>query len=176
MSEVIQIDRFTRQKMSVSGKYSPSQMARLADYLAGEEGEIRYALTGSEVTDLTGSQKRCVKCIISGWFLVTDPGTLKPVRHEVAIESRLVVVRDESALPPFELEAEDEDYIICGNEMRVMERVEEEILLDLPTVLAGNMEAAAGSARAAAGKHSLAGIATETRKSPFAELAKLKKG
>ena len=48
------------------------------------------------------------------------------------IASSLVVVKDESELPPLEMESEGEDFIVCGLNMDVAERVEEEILLSLP--------------------------------------------
>jgi uncharacterized protein len=175
MSAIIQVERFTRQKQSISGHYAPGQLSRLAEYLAGDEGEILFSLTGSEATDLAGSQKRCIKCIISGWFLVTDPGTLKPVRHGFAIESRLVVVRAESGLPPLELESEDEDYIICGTEMNVMERIEEELLLDLPSALVRHLEPAGKSVKSAKAGAMTPGSATNAKISPFARLAELKK-
>jgi len=175
MFAIIQVEQFTRQKQSISGHYAPAQLSRLAGYLAGEEGEILFSLTGSEVTQLPASQKRCIKCIISGWFFVTDPGTLKPLRHDLAIESRLVVVKDESGLPPLELESEDEDYIICASGMNVMERIEEEILLDLPSALARHLESSGKSAKSPkAGVQSLGGE-TGARISPFARLVELKK-
>ena len=178
MSETIHIERFTRQEKSISGRYAPAQLDRLADYLAGEDGEIRYTFSGSEATDPAGGQKRRVKCIISGWFLVLDPDTYKPVRHDLNIESRLVVVRDESELPPLELESTDEDYVICTTEMNVMERVEEEILLDLPSSLirgGGESGKAVKSATSVKPDASALGSATSARVSPFARLVELKK-
>ena len=179
MSAIIQVERFTRQKQSLSGHFAPKQLNRLAEYLAGDEGEIRFSLTGSETREIAGSQKRCIKCIISGWFLVTDPATLKPARHDLAIESRLVVVSDESALPPLELESEDEDYIICGSGMNVMERIEEEILLDLPSALSRHPGYAGKSIKPAATSVNTqavaAGTAANAKISPFARLAELKK-
>lgn len=175
MSEIIQVERFTRQKQSISGTYAPGQLTRLAEYLAGEEGEIRYALSGHEDSDLGGSQKRCIKCIISGWFLVTDPGSLKPTKHHLAIESSLVVVRDESRLPPLELESEDEDYIVCWPEMNVMERIEEEILLDLPSALAMCTQPAGKREGFASANAGMPDNAPNARISPFAGLAGLKK-
>lgn len=180
MSVVLQVERFARQNKSVSGHYAPRQLRRLAEYLAADEGEIHYSLSGSETTDLSGSQKRCIKCIISGWFLVADPRTLKPLRHDLSIESRLVVVQNESALPPLELESEDEDYIVCGAGMNVMDRIEEEILLDLPAALARRGEPAGKTVKVAvpAGKKIdsvTPEVAANARISPFARLAELKK-
>ncbi len=178
MSTIIQIDRFTRQKQSISGHFAPAELRRLAECLAGDEGEISYSLAGNEATDAAGSQKRCVKCIISGWILVPDPGTLKPRRYDLAIESRLVVVRSESELPPLELESADEDYILCGAEMNVMERIEEEILLNLPVALARQLEPAEKSAKSSTPVNAKAkkpASVTVAKSSPFARLAELKR-
>ncbi|MBL0122351.1 MAG: hypothetical protein IPP88_06335 [Betaproteobacteria bacterium] len=175
MSEIIQVERFTRQMQSISGTYAPGQLTRLAEYLAGADGEIRYALSGREVSELGGSQKRCIKCIISGWFLVTDPANLKPTKHHLAIESSLVVVRDESGLPPLELESEDEDYIVCWPEMNVMERVEEEILLDLPSALAISPQPPGKREGFASANAGTPDNAPNARVSPFAGLAELKR-
>ena len=181
MSETIPIDRFTRQKQTVSGQYAPRELTGLAEQLAGDEGEIRFTLTGSEAKDPAGGHKRRIRCTISGWFLVLDPGSVKPVRLDLDIESNLVVVKDESALPPLEFETEDEDYIVCATEMNVMERVEEEILLDLPSALlkhAGTMNKVAATKTNAKSNASdgFAGVDKNTAKvSPFARLAVLKK-
>ena len=176
MSDVILIDRFTRQNQSISGRFRPQDLPRLAEYLAGSDGEIVYSLTGSQSTDLTGSQKRCVKCIISGWFLLADPVTSKPMRHECGIESKLVVVGAESELPPLEMESDDEDYIVVGAELNVLERVEEEILLDLPAAFGGQIGPVGGPVVSAnAGTRTVIPVAATEKISPFAKLAELKK-
>ena len=132
MSLTINIDRFTRLKQSVKGRFSPVELPGLTDFLAGGEGEVSYSLSGNLVVGLSGEQVRRVMCIISGWLLLFDPVTLAAVRHPLDIASSLVVVRDESELPPLEMESEGEDFIVCGVNMDVAERVEEEILLSLP--------------------------------------------
>ncbi|MEO8384931.1 MAG: YceD family protein [Betaproteobacteria bacterium] len=132
MSLTINVDRFTRQKQSIAGSFLPCELLGLAEYLAGSEGEINYSLLGNSVVDLSGKQDRRVKCIIYGWLLLFDPVTLVVVRHPLDIASSLVLVKDESDLPPLEMESEGEDYIVCGVNMDVAERVEEEILLSLP--------------------------------------------
>lgn len=172
MSDTIQIDRFTRQGQSISGKFEPQALPRLADYLMGEDGEIVFSITGHLATDVAGSQKRSLKCIISGWFLLADPNSQKPLRHELSIESRLVLVRDESELPPLEMESADEDYIVCGTELGVTERIEEEILLNLPSAFGGQPGEAAPARTAT--KNVIPGKVAG-KISPFAKLAQLKK-
>jgi hypothetical protein len=183
MSPSINVDRFTRLKQSVSGKLAPQQLPRLAGYLAGEGGEISYSLAGNLLTDASGSQERRVKCIIYGWFLLFDPLTLAPSRHDFNIESSLFLVADESELPALELESEFEDYVVSGPDMDVAERVEEEILLSLPShtvtrdALNGfdaEQPVPNGVKAQAAGMPKIVGV--EGKKiSPFAKLAELKK-
>ena len=100
MSLTINADRFTRLNQSLSGKFLPAELAGLSEYLAGEGGEINYSIKGTLTVDHSGSQQRRVKCIIRGWFLLIDPVTLAVVRHTLDIDSSLVLVEDESGLPP----------------------------------------------------------------------------
>ncbi len=178
----IAIDRFTRQKQTLKGVLSPAALPRLAEFLAGEGGEIAYELQGSETSDILGRQNKRLKCIISGWFLLLDGESLQAFRHPLAIQSRLVVVRQESDLPPLEEESDDEDYVVCSGEMDVMERIEEEILLNLPFNAVRRSDVnpsdvgAGGKAGKDAPRGKPQGAATPAKKvSPFAKLAALKK-
>ena len=87
MSKTINVDRFTRLKQSVTGKLAPAELPRLAQFLADEDGEISYTMTGNLAVDPAGGQERRVKCIIYGWFLLSDPVTLAPTRHSLDIAS-----------------------------------------------------------------------------------------
>ena len=183
MTQTINIDRFTRLKQSISGKIAPQLLPRLAEYLAGAAGEIDYSMAGNLDIDPSGGQVRRVKCIIYGWFLLSDPLTLAPVRHSVDIESSLILVDDESGLPPLEMESEFEDYIICGTDMDVRERIEEEILLGLPSqavsrigMVESQSDRKVGTGVTTPKSATLSKVAvTEGNKiSPFAKLAKLK--
>jgi uncharacterized metal-binding protein YceD (DUF177 family) len=100
------------------------------------------------------------------------------------ISSSLILVDDESALPPLEMESENEDYIVCGASMIVAERVEEEILLNLPAQAVNRSEALGSRQASTTGstaKLVRTSIASESilaggdKISPFAKLAKLKK-
>ena len=181
MSKTINIDRFTRLKQSISGKLDPQKLPRLAEYLAGAGGEINYLMTGNLAVDLAGSQERRVKCIIYGWFLLSDPVTLAAVRHVLDVNSALIMVTDESELPPLEMESATEDYVICGAEMNIVERVEEEILLSLPAQTVNRSEMIAAHEgrkdKDAVGIANTpkAAVADGTKISPFAKLAELKK-
>ena len=184
MTKTINIDRFTRLKQSINGKLDPQKLPRLAEYLAGEGGEINYSMAGNLALDPSGSQQRRVKCIIYGWFLLADPVTLASVRYALDVNSTLILVTDESALPPLEMESASEDYVICGAEMNIVERVEEEILLNLPAQAVNSREmiashdgrkdgGAAGALKFANAPKTAA--ADGAKLSPFARLAALKK-
>jgi hypothetical protein len=185
MSQTINVDRFTRLKQTIAGKFAPQELPGVAEYLAGEAGEINYSMAGNLAIDLSGSQERRVKCIIYGWFLLFDPVTLAAVRHTLDIKSSLILVKDETELPPLETEPDGEDYIVCGTNMQVAERIEEEILLSLPTHAVkrtGMAEKRVGGVLGIdAGKSSerqeIPAVLVPTGKkiSPFAKLAELKK-
>ena len=132
MSPTINTDRFTRLKQSITGTFAPHSLPGLTEYLAGKDGEINFSLSGTLTCDQSGSQERRIKCIIHGWFLLIDPVTLAVTQHTLNINSSLILVEDESGLPPLELESENEDYVVCGASMVVAQRVEEEVLLSLP--------------------------------------------
>ena len=181
MCQTINIDRFTRLKQSVAGSFVPNALSGLNEYLAGEDGEINYTMTGNLVVDLTGRQERRVECIIYGWILLSDPVTLAAIRYKLDINSSLILVTYESALPPLEMESENEDYIVCGATMDVGARIEEEILLSLPAhavkrsgLNTGREIHAVSGAGKPAGK-SNAPIGAENKLFPFAKLAALKK-
>ena len=182
VAQTINIDRFTRLKQSIAGKFVPQDLAGLAEYLAGEDGEINYSMTGNLAVDPIGGQERRVKCIIYGWILLFDPVTLAAVRHTLEINSSLILVNDESGLPPLEMESENEDYIVCAANMHVAERIEEEILLSLPVQavkrsemldLRGGRALSVKSAKSVTAPK--APVTDGNKLSPFARLAELKK-
>ena len=184
MSLTINADRFTRLNQSLSGKFLPAELAGLSEYLAGEGGEINYSMKGTLTVDHSGTQQRRVKCIIYGWFLLIDPVTLAVVRHTLDIDSSLVLVEDESGLPPLEMESENEDYVVCGANMDVAERVEEEVLLSLPAqTVSYKAMSEVGLDRLDTGTNIVLENATKLKapvtsgekQSPFAKLAKWQK-
>ena len=198
MSTKIALDRFTNQSQTVSGTLIPSSLERLKPFLANlaevemahhakNTGEIRYTLSGHITTDAAGRRTRRVKCIIQGWFLLSDPETFEPEPYDLSIKSALVLVNNESDLPPLETEAEDEDYVALGEELDIEDLIEEEILLDLP-FCAIAVEPLSGKDKARQAKKTKQSKAsrpvtsgtenvaeTEPKLSPFAKLAELKK-
>ena len=178
MATKIALDRFTQQKQTISGTFKPDELPRLKPFLLGEganAGEISYTVAGMETADVTGRRTRRVKCIISGWFLLADPETLEPERYDLSIKSSLVLVNSEAQLPPLEAEGEDEDYVALGEELDVLELVEEEILLDLPFwAISAESPAKKSKKVSKAPPQSVTPASAEKKVSPFAKLAGLK--
>jgi hypothetical protein len=198
MATKIKVTRLTRFGEKAEGVFRPLDLPRLKPFLAGAEGEIRYLVTGSEATDANGGRVARVKCIILGWFLLSDPETFEPDPYELGIESVLIPVSDESLMPPLEDENENEDFVVMGEDLDIAELVEEEILLDLPFwAVAAKSKGAKSGGKGKAGKAGKSGVAGKTgkatgskademviengdsadspRPSPFAKLAALKK-
>ena len=183
MSSKLNLERFTRQQQTISGDIEPIRLPRLKPFLAGKEGEIRYTVAGSEVADPSGRRIRRLKCIILGWFLVADPESLEPQQYELSIKSSLVLVDEESELPPLEDELPDEDYVALGSEIELQDLIEEEILLDLQLwAIAVKKQAEVKKAASGKGKRIAdidvinAPTVAEKKVSPFSKLAALKNG
>jgi hypothetical protein len=192
MSSKLNLERFTRQQQTISGDFEPMRLPRLKPFLAGKEGEIRYTVAGSEAADPSGRRVRRLKCIILGWFLVTDPESLEPQHYDLSIKSSLVLVDEESQLPPLEEELPDEDHVALGQEIELQDLIEEEILLDLPLwaiAVEKQAEVKKAAKKAVGGKAKLDAnvdvtdidvmnvpAITEKKVSPFSKLAVLKSG
>ncbi len=181
---IVPIDRLMRTKTPVDGTFTPAQLPDLQDYLVSDAGEICYQFTGNVLTDQSGTKKRQVKCIISGWFEIADAVTLQPTRFVLDINSNLVLVSTEQELPALDAESDDEDYVVCSNEFNVLDRVQEEILLAIPgttprqSAPSVNDRTMSGLSKRLTGTSSAvatAGAAGEKQESPFAKLAVLKK-
>ncbi len=186
MATKIKVTRLTRFGEKAEGVFRPLDLPRLRPFLAGAEGEVRYVISGSEATDANGGRVARVKCIILGWFLLSDPETFEPDPYELGIETVLIPVSDESQLPPLKAESENEDYVVMGEELDIAELVEEEILLDLPFWAVATKRTGTKAGGKVKGGNLKAGKATvsnadakaeegEIRPSPFAKLAALKK-
>src|SRR5439155_26622886 len=71
-------------------------------------------------------------CIIEGFVFLTCRSTLDTFRHPVSIDDRLVLVGDESRLPPMEEESDTEDYLVVDGPLDILELVEDAVILELP--------------------------------------------
>ncbi len=159
---LIHPERISGKAIVFEGTLDPGDLPRLAETLAEGAGELRFRVAAL----LDKRRRKVVSCIIEGFVFLTCQSTLEAFRHPISIDDRLVLVDDESALPPIEEESDAEDYLVAVEPMRVLELVEDAVLLAIPMVprkpgLEGSQ--AAGKAERGRGD------------SPFAALASLKK-
>ncbi|HET7730111.1 MAG TPA: YceD family protein [Usitatibacter sp.] len=159
---LIHPDRLSGKPIHFKGTFTPAELERLEDSVANGDGELRYSITAG----LDPQRRRVVSCIIEGFVFLTCQNTLEAFRHDVSIRDRLVLVDDESQLPPVEEESDEEDYLVVDEPLDIRDVVEDAVLLSLPMV---PRKPGAGEARGGPGEPAPA------KQSPFAVLADLKK-
>jgi len=154
-------DRLSSKPIEFSGTFTPAELDRLEDSLASGEGELRYRIGAV----LDRQRRKVVSCIIEGFVFLTCQTSLEAFRHEISISDRLVLVDDDSQLPPVEAETDEEDYLVADEPLDIRDLVEDAVLLALPMVpRKPGLESAKGGVTQPVPKES-----------PFAALAGLKK-
>ena len=158
---LIDPDRISTKPQVWKGTFVAADLERLEDALADEGGELRYEITAM----LDRQRRKTLSCIIEGFVFLICQNTLEAFRHEISIRDRLILVHDESGLPPVEQESEDEDYVVADEPLDVRDLVEDAVLLSLPMIpRKPGSEAAVKPVPQ-----------QEPKTSPFAALASLKK-
>lgn len=159
---LIHLDRLGTKPAVFEGTFVPADLERLEESLADGRGELRYRISAQ----LDAQQRKVVSCIIEGFVFLTCQSSLEAFRHAISIDDRLILVDDESQLPPVEEESETEDYLVADEPLDIRDLVEDAVLLSLPMIprKPGVGEAKAGDEAPAPGASS-----------PFAALAALKK-
>lgn len=120
--------RLTTTPLVFEGTFKPGELERLEDDLASGDGELRYRIEAH----VDRQQRKVAWCIIEGFVFLTCQISLEAFRHDVAIHDRLVLVDDESQLPPMEAESETEDYLVAEEPLDIRDLVEDAVLLALP--------------------------------------------
>jgi uncharacterized protein len=159
---LIHPDRLSEKPLTFEGTFRPVDLERLEDSVDNGEGELRYRIAAS----LDRQRRKVVSCIIEGFVFLTCQSSLEAFRHDISLHDRLVLVDDESQLPPVEEENDVEDYLVADEPLDIRDLVEDAVLLALPMVprKPGLEEAKGGAGKLAAQKES-----------PFAALASLKR-
>lgn len=144
----------------MAGRVPVASLPRLADVLADIGGEIACEVAGEQ--DREG--KSFLVLQIDGKIGLRCQRCLEVVVEPLRIVSRLLLVPPGAAWPDEELAEDGYDAVEAGKEMVLLPMIEEEVLLALP--IAPMHESCE------------APVATtdEQAPSPFAALAKLKKG
>jgi uncharacterized protein len=158
---LIQPDHLTDKPLAFEGSVDLEDFPRLAEALADERIDLKYKVIARQ----DKQRRKVVSCIIEGFVFLTCQTTLEAFRHAISIDDRLVLVDDESQLPPIEEESDAEDYLVADGPLDVLDLVEDAVLLALPMV----------PRKPGLDEGREAGAAKEPRESPFAKLAGLKK-
>jgi uncharacterized protein len=159
---MIDPEHLSTKPLVLEGRFVPADLERLEESLANGDGELAYRITAG----LDPQRRKVVSCIIKGFVFLTCQTSLEAFRHEISVNDRLVLVDEESQLPPVEEENDTEDYLVAGEPLDIRDLVEDAVLLALPMVprkpgLAQPREEDAKP--------------QSPRESPFAALASLKK-
>ena len=154
-------ERISTKPLVFEGTVNLDDFPRLAESLATPQVSLRYKVSAR----LDQHRRKVVSCIIEGFVFLTCQTTLEPFRYEISIDDRLVLVDDESGLPPIEEESDAEDYLVADEPLSVLDLVEDAILLALPMV----------PRKPGAGEAHVELKAQGADESPFAALAGLKK-
>jgi DUF177 domain-containing protein len=113
-----------------SGELAPGDLPRLRELLASPKGSLLFTVSAR----LDPQRRKLVSCIIKGFAQLTCQSTMEVFRHDLDVSDRLVLVDDESALPPIEAESEEEDFVVADGPLDVRTRVEDAVILALPMI------------------------------------------
>jgi len=152
--------RFAALGEVVEGHGFPGDLERLKEVLYSSEGEFHYRLVGGKTPD----GLPMVTVHLDGRVVLICRRCLEGVPFDLEIDERIVMVKDEAALPELEDEAAGIDVIVQPERLDVAALVEDEILLALP-LAPSHAEGVCGTGKEAA---------QQKRENPFAALAKLK--
>src|SRR6187200_2254354 len=121
---LIHLDRITTKPLVFKGTFVPADLERLEESLADGRGELRYEIAAA----LDKQRQKVVSCIIEGFVFLICQNTLEAFRHEISIRDQLVLVDDESRLPPVEEEGEEKDYVVADEPLDIRDLVEDAVL------------------------------------------------
>lgn len=151
---------FARHGRRLAGRVRLASLPRLADVLADDGGEIECEVLGE--SDREGSAFLVMR--LEGEVGLRCQRCLETLIVPLRVASRLLLVPPGRQWPDEELAEDDYDAVEAGKEMALLPMIEEEVLLALP--IAPMHESCEPPAA----------TNDEQAPSPFAALAKLRKG
>jgi uncharacterized protein len=119
---------FARSGARKSGDWRVEDFPRLRDELYAAEGTLHYSLQG-----LAEEQGRpALRMKVEGTLQLKCQRCLGPLDFDLCSEAQLLLFEDELELAALAVDAEGPECIVAQREMRVLDLVEDEVLLALP--------------------------------------------
>ncbi len=142
----------------MDGEVAVAELPRLADVLSDRNGAVSYRIDGT----LGAERKPMLHVAAHGKLNLRCQRCLEALTWNMAVDSRLQLIRAGQAIPDEELENDESDALEIGGEIDVLALIEDEILLAMPL----------------APRHERCGLPNPggdtDKKSPFAVLAALR--
>ncbi|MDR2239498.1 MAG: YceD family protein [Zoogloeaceae bacterium] len=160
----LELLELARRRGSLSGRLRLDALPRLADVLCDASGSLDYAVSGE-----TAAGRAFLTLRIEGVLPLVCQRCLGPVAFALNARSRIMLIEPGAPWPeddqPGGLEDETCDAIEASRELDLAALLEEEIILALPL-----------APRHAHCQPPAAAVASPREASPFAQLARLKRG
>lgn len=160
MPNIIDGLAFAREGAVAAGTIPVAAMPRLADLLADTDSALNCRVGGEK----DGEGKSWLDLSVSGRLNLKCQRCLAPLALPVAVASRLLLVPAGQPWPDEELTDDGYDAVAAEQEMALLPLFEDEVLLALPIAPTHTSCTAPAT------------VVTGNEPSPFAALAKLKKG
>ena len=131
MSQRVVIDSlvFAREGASLQGELPIASLTRVLDMLADTAGNLGYRVQGQ-----MGPRNRPQLVLqVNGKLSVCCQRCLEGIDYSVNINSLLELVKDEEELTQEEIEDDSKDFLPLQSELDVVELIEDEVILDLPS-------------------------------------------
>jgi uncharacterized protein len=154
----IEPQAFARDHGNRAGELAVSAFERLSDLLAGDDGSVRFEVSGR----LDGERQMWLSVHLEGSLQLACQRCLEPVAWHFDFDSRLMLVPEGRALPDETLEEDDWDPIPVGSRLDLIALFEDEVMLAMP--VAPRHESCEAPSR----------VDGDERITPFAALAKLR--
>lgn len=124
---VIDAIDFARKGLAIHDTIALSQFLRLSD-LVSAEGALDYELSGY----VDAENKHRLRLHMHGIAPLVCQRCLEPLEFAIDVVTDFILVGDESMIPPQDESDEMKDYLVASIEMRVIDLLEDELLLALP--------------------------------------------
>ena len=127
---VINNIEFARKALELHDRIAVSQFSRLQDLLSSTEGMLDWRLKGS----VNAAGRPMLELQVQGEVQLQCQRCMEPLAFGLHVDETYVIVADEAMIPvSVEDEATaEEDFIVADAQMRVLDLIEDEVLLSLP--------------------------------------------